>query len=435
MKISNRQFERQWGTRPVRRGPHFLKEEAGAPSSKNTDNRGIFYERMARVTVFNTFFGPVPVGVSPTFTFQPTPTTAALLADLGLLFTASGVSFSVSCPKHRIPLVAQYLRRQREQDPRKQVWTRLSFLLILNYAYFVNVTDIPIGINPSEQNFYFTNQEAHIPRPGGPVYLNPGDFVTKDQLVPVTGTEYAVATPPTVDRVEVRDISNEIVLCAPRCVPKSVGATKPIELITCEDAIDGRPPFSCRDVVYFDFSTLPEDLYTIREVGIDDLVSDTWPVLYTRLYPMPLCFVDLLLTNPTGDAPGIYPFSSIADPPTLDFVEYQLHFERRSSLWNYYCVPPVGERYEDLVIESDRYVFRGPREVILGDGRLAYAFRSEEVIPLEAQSSVRLTLRGRPRSAKRPRILVDRLPVASGPLVQPGDIHEPRAHSDIFVYL
>lgn len=401
------------------------------------EHKGVIYERVLRVTVFNTYFGPRKTGTSPTFSFQPTPSTAAFLAELGLLWKCDAVSLSVFCPKHRIPLLVQYLRRVREEDKvRHEVWTRLSFLLILTYPYFVNVSSVPIATNPSEFNFYFTNQDAHVDEGlAGPVVLNPGDFASRDQLVPVTGTQYAVETPEGVFQVQVRDISGRVVICAPRCVPVRMAKTKPPEDLTCADALVGEPPYSCRDVVYLDFSPLPEDLYTITRVDAADIVLTTWPVLYTQLFPMPLCFVDLLLTNPTGTAPGIYPFPNLDVPATLTFVDYQLHFERRSSLWNYYCVPPRGERYEDLVIESDRFVFQGPREVILGDGRLAYAFQSEEVIPLELQSQVRLTLKGRPRSAPRSRTLVDRLPVASGPQVQPGDRDEPRAHSDIYVYL
>jgi hypothetical protein len=401
----------------------------------------VYYERLLRVTVFNRYFGPKETGTSPTFSFQPTPNTAAFLAELGLLWKCDAVSFSVFCPKHRIPLLVQYLLRVRWPNPGTceaphPVWTRLSFLLILNYPYFVNVSDVPIATNPSEENFYFTNQDAHLEQGVvRSVVLNPGDFASRDQLVPVTGPQYAVETPDGVLQVEVRDISGEVVICAPRCVPTRIAKTKPPEDLTCADALPGEPPYSCRDVVYLDFSPLPEDLYWITRVDTADVVLNTWPVLYTQLFPMPLCFVDLLLTNPTGTEPGIYPFPNLDEPPSFTFVDYQLHFERRSSLWNYYCVPPRGERYEDLVIESERYVFLGPREVILGDGRLAYAFQSEKVIPLELQSQVRLTLKGRPSSAPRSRTLVDRLPVASGPQVQPGDAHEPRAHSDIYVYL
>lgn len=435
MKISNRQFERSWGARPVHNSRRLAPkdDEVVAPA----EHKGVFYERVFRVTVFNTYFGPRTTGTSPTFNFQPTPSTAAFLAAFGLLWKSDAVSFSVFCPKHRIPLLVQYLRRVREEDQdRHQVWTRLSFLLILTYPYFVSVSALPIATNPSELNFYFTNQDAHV-EDGivGPVVLNPDDFASREQLVPVTGTQYAVETPEGVLQVEVRDISGQMVICAPRCVSTRIAKTKPAEDLTCADALLGEPPYSCRDVVYLDFSRLPEDLYWITRVDTAELVLNTWPVLYTQLFPMPLGFIDLMLTNPTGQEPGIYPFPTLDEPATLDFVDYQLHFERRSSLWNYYCVPPRGERYEDLVIESDRYTFLGPREVILGDGRLAYAFQSTEVIPLELQSAVRLSLKGRPQSAPRPRTLVDRLPVASGPQVQPGDADEPRAHSDIFVYL
>lgn len=434
MKPSNRHFERTWSQRPV--------HTAGQPIPLDDDGsaarepKGIRYERLLRVTVFHTYFGPRETATSPTFSFQPTPSTKVFLAELGLLFQSDAVGFSVFCPKQRIPLLLQYLRRERAADPDHQVWTRLSVLLVLTYPYFVNVSHLPIRTNPSELNLYFSNQEAHPDTDSGDtVVLNPGDFAGREQLVPVTGTQYAVETPEGVVAVEVRDLSGRVVRCVPRCVPKRIARIKSPSELTCADAQSGEPNDVCRDVVYLDFSALPEGRYTITRVGPDDVVVSAWPVLYTQLYPMPLCFVDLLLTNPTGQAPGIYPFPSLEEPATVVPVDYQLHFERRSSLWNYYCVPPVGERYEDLVIESESHVFQGPAEVTLGDGRLAYAFRSLDVIPLELQSPVRLRLKGRPRQSPRSRTLVDRLPVASGPQVLPGDRHEPRAHSDIFVYL
>jgi hypothetical protein len=434
VKLSNRQFERTWGQRPVHRAEQPVPTDDDGSVSR--EPKGIRYERLLRVTVFNTYFGPRETATSPTFSFQPTPSTAAFLGDLGLLFQSDAVSFSVFCPKHRIPLLLQYLRRERAADPDDQVWTRLSVLLVLTYPYFVNVSALPLATNPSELNFYFTNEDAH--GQGGvvtTVVLNPGDFANRHQLVPVTGTQYAVETPEGVVAVEVRDLSGRAVLCVPRCVPKRIARIKPPDQLTCADAHSGEPNDVCRNVVYLDFSPLPEGRYTITRVGPDDVEVNAWPVLYTQLYPMPLCFVDLLLTNPTGQEPGVYPFPDLNEPTTFTPVDYQLHFERRSSLWNYYCVPPRGERYEDLVIESEFHEFVGPAEVILGDGRLAYAFRSTDVIPLELQSQVRLRLKGRPRQSPRSRTLVDRLPVASGPLVLPGDRHEPRAHSDIFVYL
>lgn len=438
MKLPNRPFERTWGQRPVHAAQQPVPLDDDASVTRRP--KGVCYVRLLRVTVFNTYFGPRETGTSPTFSFRPTPSTAAFLADLGLLFQSDAVSFSVLCPRERIPLLLQYLRRERAADPDHQVWTRLSVLLVLTYPYFVNVSDLPIRTNPSELNLFFSNQEAHLETGVlGSVVLNPGDFASCEQLVPVTGTQCAVETPQGVVEVQVKDLSGRVVLCVPRCVPKGIARNKPPEQLTCADALPGEPNEVCREVVYLNFSELPEDRYTICRVGVDQIAINSWPVLYTQLYPMPLCFVDLLLTNPTGQEPGVYPFPDLPapgdEPKTFSAVDYRLHFERRSSLWNYYCVPPRGERYEDLVIESEFHEFAGPAEVILGDGRMAYAFRSREVIPLELQSPVRLRLKGRPRQAPRSRTLVDRLPVASGPLVAPGDCHEPRSHSDIFVYL
>ena len=350
------------------------------------------------------------------------------MKSLGLLFMAEPTGFSVVYDVRKAEGLCSYLRKHGiplDGGGEDQYWTRLSFVLSLNNPYFVNFTDIPVGTNPSEQNFYFTNQQAH--RLDGEVILNEGERVDGAALLPVEGPEIKVATPEGVERVVVRDIAGVPVLVEPRCVPTSV--SPPTEV--------------CRPTVFLEFRALREDKYVIDTVAVTDTLSR--PILYSVAEPNPLCFIDLLFSRPTETAEGIYPVDlELANPSeSIQTVHYALRFKARSTYWRYYIVPePQREELEDLVIETVgeqlQVPFTGPTPARLANGARAYRFVSDERLLLRQRSSYRFRLNGwMRRSLPTGDPLIARMAVAASTQILPegaGVDGEP-IYSDIYVYV
>jgi len=295
----------------------------------------------------------------------------------------------------------------------------LSFQLPLASDYFVNRTEIPIATEATRENFYFSNQRAHPWE--GLLLLNPGSRVDEQQLLPVVPGQLPVPAEirqRTIDEVQVYDIAGEMVLCVPRCVTNEAARTKNPADFTCAD----KGTDQCANPIYVNFASLREDKYTLELVD-DTGGSSELDVLWTIFYPMPLCFIDLLFTSPQGRTPENYPVRDLfSDRPEIVATDYTLRFERRSTLWNYYIVPPQPGVLEDLRIENLSpfpVEFAGPCKVFLADGREGFRFLSTQPLPLQEQPECNFRLRGKHRHWPHERTLVDRLPAASSQRVLP----------------
>jgi hypothetical protein len=411
---------------------------AESPADPPPDARRSVYARLARVAVRHTYYN-AGGGRCGDFAVRPTQHTAALMRSLGLLFKPEADGFSVLYDTFDERDLLSYLRRQAREDG--SVWTRLTFLLSLKNAYFVNFTDIPIDHDPARWNFYLTNQDAH--HRGPMVLLSPGRRVTGDERLPVAGGQVVETVGDDVVRVEVCAISGEVALCKPRCVPKPVADTlRPDQFVCDPEAKAGeKDERVCADRLFFDLSVLPEDRYTVQAVLEDGTPQQRDDLVYTSLYPMPLCMVNLLFTDPHAatsatSAPaapadpaeattGVYPVS-LEGEGAVRGVDYVLRFTRRKTWWNYYVVPQRGGELHELRIAeaphtgtARRVRFLGPCEVRLPGGQRAYRFLSSRPLPLEQRSRLHLRLSGRTADMHRAQVLVERLAVPSGQQVLP----------------
>lgn len=418
--------------------------------SKQQEGRGrrFYYERLMRVSIRNDFYNRDDHHECPDFRATPTETTAELLRSLGLLFKDEGTGFSILYDLNGRESLFSYLRRQGGSPASNgveggEVWTRLSFVLSLKNPYFINFTRIPIDLDPVAENFYFTNQDAF--EAGGHVFMSRRDGPSRRVLLPVIPVQVPIAVSANVKEVRVLAISGDEVMCRPRCVPALLTESKNPASITCEEAAKCMPGddgpglpegrrCKCATTIYLDFSLLPEDKYSIERIDYEGrLVGEPIQVLYTTSSPVPLCFIDLLFTDPTNSQRGglgrrdrgVYPVVNLWGPEPTDIVsvDYLLDFKRRSTFWNYFVVPePQSEVFEELSIEtvSDRAVsFAGPCCVHLANGSRAYRFVSEEELPLQQQSDFRFRLLGRHGGMAHTGVLVDRMPVASADQVIP----------------
>jgi|GEM_PF-1476593 len=444
--LNRRHFERSLGS--------------GRDRSRQGENaaRKFYYERLSRVTVRHTYYDRSQ-GRRPSFTARPTPTTRELMHDLGLLFRQDEHGFSILYNLKTQQDLFAFLRRQwpealnqpqppppcwqqRVENWTPGIWARLSFVLALSDPYFLNFTQIPIDTNPGVANFFFSNQNAHETSTGAVLLTPPGrNRVTGADLLEVVPSQLRVEFCPDAEQLWVSSISGEVVACLPRCFELEALTRVPVDDIDCRYAVacSPDPPEGVlqREQVYVNFAKLPEDKYLLEQVDaqcqpVTCLTSEDEPgsrmpqeVLYTELYPMPLCFIDLLFTNPNGQQPGIYPVRNLwkTQETRVEEVDYVLRFTRRETWWSYYIVPqPRWEPFENLRIESrgHRVEFAGPCCVRLADGSRAYRFVSKEPLALEQHSRYRFQLFGRRLSRNGlEETLVERLPVASNRQVLP----------------
>jgi hypothetical protein len=410
--------------------------QRGVKRRREPDTMGVKrsrYGRLMQVSIEHGYYGNTEsYGPCPDFNAIPTPPTQVLMRSIGLLCLIEPTGFSVLYDVNRTQGLLGYLRGHGQT---KQFWTRLSFVLSLNNLNFINFTDIPINTNPTRSNFYFTNQDAH--REGDNVVLNKDERVSATALMRVDGPDVRVVTPEGVDRVVALNIGGQPVYFdvggrnvpyVPRCLPSSSKLS--------EEPV-------CRDIVYLDFSTDDEDKYIVQTLDAAGNILRQWPFLYTVSEPIPLCFIDLLFTQPTFDANGIYPVKDLypADDSIVP-VQYVLKFAARSTIWRYFIVPqPNDKELEDLAIEmgdGSPGPFSGPKKTKLINGANAYLIISDEPLQLRQQSPYRFRLKGAVRHmASADGVLVARMPVAAATQVLPeGGSRQPNEnYSDIYVYV
>ncbi|HZE68846.1 MAG TPA: hypothetical protein VE135_04875 [Pyrinomonadaceae bacterium] len=417
---SNRAFEHGFRT------PH--KKFAGPQGEK--PGRQFYYLRLMQVAIRHDYYTNHEC---PDFTIFPTRYSHELMKSLGLVFKDEGTGFSIFFDARRSDILIEYLKRQEWPPGSKHCWTRLSFVLSLKNSYFLNFTDVPIAINPVNQNFYFTNQAARGRTANGDILLNPGE---EHELLDVVPVQLGVVVTDHIKEVEVQSVpqteegSRDAVICRPRCVPVSLLEKGNAASITCKEAIHCKGPHEkkdpakslvlcrCTDKIYLDFSPLPEDKYTVRRIpypSTSEIAPDEEPVLYTESYPVPFCFVSLFFTSPTGEKPKLFPVQDLFGPePKIESITYELKFERRATYWNYFVVPPAGESIENLKIEGEPGIFfNGPCSVVLPNQTKAYRFVSKKPLPFMEQSTFRFRLCGELSTTTQNTILVKNLPVAS----------------------
>lgn len=388
----------------------------------------MFYDRLAQVSVRHGYYDAVG-GACPDFVFQPTAYTALLMKRLGLLFQAEAMGFSVLYNDVRAAQLLGYVLGDR--GPGDESWTRLCFTMTSTNPWFVNFTELPIDTNPAYENIYLTNREAHA-APGGDVVLPRGTRVTEAELLPVTGGQFVEEVTPRVRRVEVLDVSGEVVVCKPRCVTHKAARSKTPDQFDCADASTRPDDAVCSTRLHMDITGSPEGLYNVETVwneGSPPEVSVS-QFLYTAAYPVPLGVVELLLARPRDGYPGVYPVQCLEGSPPMAAihpVSYVVPFGARSTWWSYYVADgaAAGEGGKALRIrqvnrrpEEPRASFLGPCRVTLAGGRQAWRFVSRGPLPLAFRSTLNLQLVRR-RDDGGLDTVMQRLPVAGGQQVLP----------------
>jgi hypothetical protein len=285
------------------------------------------------------------------------------------------------------------------------------------------------------------------------------DYLDGTARYPVTGSDLEVIVPTDTVAVVVKDISGTVVI--PASGSKS---SAQIPLYSVDDA----------KTASIDLGNLPYDLYTIAvqtsatarlvtrmfrtakraQVGDDTLSENAlvaprypWRAAFVPSASAPMVMLDILLTNPTPDASGFFPLTSLfAASGPANFSSnssYVLPFDARATYWEYYIVSrDPAAHLTDLRIEPltrDDVKFRqvsNPKP--LPDGAIPIVMRSTNKLPLRQlpPQRFRLTARRTGPAGQSNDIVVNPLPVAPGAPVWPGPKAQPRSGtSEMFVYV
>jgi len=379
---------------------------------------GAMYAVLFGVQVRHDYYNGVANGRCPDLLAVPTPDSADLIADLGLVFKAQPDGFAVFYNAMRLNSLKQWLRDQTVPDNGDGngagCWARLRFQLTARAADFVSMSDLPVNTNPFVENFFFSNQTAHAAAGADQLAtLCPGDKVQASDFLPVCGSSLTVTVPAGTDAVVVRDISGASVLTHPLTGPQTG--------------------------VMVDLSSLPYDSYSLWAARGGTEQPGTPPqVVYSQQVPQPLGLVDILFSAPLPDSAGLYPLSIWGDAAPAGGVSYRLPFAARSTFWHYYIVNAAGEgRLENLAISGDGADFTlSPMPVPLPTGQPAWRFAAASPLALRRIPPQRFRLTGtrvRP-DGSRQNIKVDVLPAAPATPVWPADA-DGACLSQLYVYV
>lgn len=379
---------------------------------------GAIYALLYAVQVRHLYYNGVADGRCPDLMVVPTPQSADLIADLGLVFKAQADGFALFYNVKRLDSLQQWLRDQTVPDGGGNdggagCWARLSFQFAARTADFVSISDLPIDTNPYRENFFLSNQTAHGATATDQLAtLCPGDRVQASDFQPVSGSSLTVTVPKGADAVIVRDLSGASVLTQPVVGPQA-------------------------DVMV-DLSSLPYDSYSLW-AAIDgaEQPADPAQVAYNQQVPQPLGLVDILFSAPLPDSAGLYPLSVWDDAAPVGGLCYRLPFAARSTFWQYYIVNAAGEgRLENLAISGDGADFTlSSTPVPLPTGQAAWCFAAASPLALRRIPPQRFRLTGtRVRGdGSRQNIKVDVLPAAPATPVWPADA-DGACLSQIYVY-
>ncbi len=410
-----------------------MKEYRAAKNSKNWGFRatktGGNLLKLFSVTVTHNYY-TLNHGLCSDFAIRPTPTTASLMLSLGLILRSEEAGFSIFIPQERQQDLVSYLRQNiQTEDPGSGYWERLTFSMQLINPLFVGITALPIDIKTSQGNLYACNIQAHQ-NESSAVRLPSGNFVGSESLYPLVGNEFTLTLPATTAKVTVLDISGATAAPAEGSPPITISqsGTKKYALLN----LDG----------------LPYDLYTITawDANNQSLNESGYPrkVLYVAPQPDALVLVNILFTQPTPSAAGIYPIPSLFDPDddlsAWQAVTYQLPFNARSTYWQYFIVSQnsLGE-LSNLEIHGAGSQFQQTTvPTPLPDGSMAMVFTTAKALPLRQKSPQHFQLKGLRRDVhgQENAIVIGRLPVAASTPVWPAPDEQPISGlSEIFVYV
>jgi hypothetical protein len=373
-------------------------------SSSGRGRTGQNYQTIIEVELRHGYYN-ASQGKCPDFSIVPTSTTASLMRSFGLLFKATGASFSVLADRNRMTDLFRYLE---SQELRAKQHSSLTFLLVLRNPYFVPFTEMPVNHSPSLTCYYFSNVYT-MQEKSGEAVLNP-DFPGEPALR-LTGSQYEdIVYSHDVKCVTLQNTAGEVVLCK--------NLTK-----------DTARPQS----VFLDLSSLANGRYTVGESNAKcelinpESIQQKLRIIYALSSRSPFCMVDLLLCGPDA-AQGVYPVSQAG---VVEPMRYVLQFQPRKTTWNYYVVS-AGAPLQDLkIVQQPDFAtptsvppvtFSGPVQVTLPTQQLATQFVSQSPIPLLQQSTYHFQLRGKIGFQEvRNGVLMERLPVANNRQVIPGE--------------
>lgn len=315
-------------------------------------------------------------GISADFLIAPSPDCKRQLLKYGMLFKETPTGFIVlyetdgtddsSLPKR--PLEGPF---------------HLSFVLWSQTPFLFNYSNLPLDKNP-DQIFYLSNRNKTLNN--GQRLLSSADgsqFMSAADLLNLRPQRFQVVVECVADSVlwELTDMGGVLI------DRKRVAA------------VEG----SCSYLV--DLEQASPGLYTLHRDGAEHLKFYAADRLASGF---PFGLIEIAVDPAVNND-----FSFVADDGTVQYRNYRLKLQARSTTWEYYVVA----KYETEVLPTDLQIsldepavtFARQAAVTMADGSIAVPFVAGSVLPLSQRPLKGITLRKK-KGPSTPRLVIDNLP-------------------------
>jgi hypothetical protein len=324
-------------------------------------------------------------GISADFLISPTPDCQRQLLQQGMLFkqTASGFIVLYETDGDDPP---------RPKRPLDSPLT-LSFVLWSQAPFLLHYSNLPLDKDP-EQIFYLSNRNKVLN--AGQLLLSAASasqFLSADDLLALRPQRFQVEVESAADSVlwEVLDVQ---------------GAQVGRERVA---TVAGRNSY------LVDLGQQAPGLYSLQRDGSEHLQFYAADRLVSG-FPFGLLEI-------AADASVSNDFSFVAADGSVQFRNYRLKLQARSTTWEYYVVA----KYETEVTPNDLQIslddpavsFARQTAVILADGSTAVPFIAGTELPLRQLPLKGITLRKK-KGPSTPRLVIDNLPNPSVAEIIPG---------------
>lgn len=242
---------------------------------------------------------------------------------------------------HLLATNPELLDTKNETEP-------IRLMLNSNDSLFFNYTELP-SYQPSHNLLYFNNLNVKLPTKGNRFPLHKNDFVAQNEVVPVSNGQLII---PGYDE------KNKYVFTD----------AKGNEIGT--QFIRQSQPGSDN----FFLSNISDGLVRIKENNKE----------VAKFY----CYTNAVWRKPLGIV-EIYPGMLYKHFKEKGKLEYVINFNNRETVWKYFLVDPVYEKFKNLSIinKSKEEVFKNPEKELINDNKEALVFESKKKIPISEYSN------------------------------------------------
>ncbi|RIJ50501.1 hypothetical protein D1614_00770 [Maribellus luteus] len=247
----------------------------------------------------------------------------------------------------------------------------LKFRFTCSDAYFINYSDLP-RFDLRNHLFYFNNLAPHLETPDT-LFLHAEKYVSINDIVVITS-----------QTIQTKEKEGEVSFQDVRGTPLAPWRS------------NQSPPGTA-----YQFTDLPEGVIRMRLKS-----NEEHKVYYTgeAMWKKPLGILE------------IFPDELHKQFAKNGKINYVIQFNNRSTVWKYFIVNPVYQKFQNLAIinKKKEQVFNDPQKQTLHENTEAWVFESKEKLPIaELQDDSFQLIEAEEPTLKKGRIVIKRLRNAS----------------------